>query len=159
MTTKNPPTAEVPAVITVDLQISKVVLDAVKARLPLVQKLEREQHGKAWTNLSSLAEQILRDWRPGVTRIPKPLPRETCPHCGRDYALYANGKMRVHGPPGRQCPEYIARPRRRTKTQPLRFPMNRQEYEGIKELIRSHGQSVAHVITQRLAHFAREGHL
>lgn len=149
----------VPAAITVDLEISRRVLDAASARLPYVQEEERALYGKSWTNLSTLAETILKEWQPGDTKPPRPPGRAVCPNCGKEYALYANGKMRVHGPPGRQCPEYIAQPKKAAKTRPLRFPMNRREYEEIRDRIHINGQSVAHVITQRLAHFARKGHL
>lgn len=161
MTTKTTHEApqEVPAAITVDLEINSRVLDAASARLPYVQELERRHYGKSTTNLSTLAEQILKDWQPGQTKPPKPPGRAVCPNCRKEYALYANGKMRVHGPPGKQCPEYIAKPKKAAKARPLRFPMNREEYEQIRDRIHINGQSVAHVITQRLTYFAREGHL
>jgi hypothetical protein len=146
--------------MTVDLEINKLVLDAATARLPLVQAQERQRLGKANTNLSTLAEEILRTWAPGVTHRPAPSPEVQCPHCGRTVRTYNTGKLRVHGKPGERCPEtFVASGPRVTETRPLRFPMNRAEYNAIKERIHIHGQSVASVITQRLAHFAREGHL
>lgn len=153
------PAGKVSAAITVDLEINSRVLDAASARLPYVQEFERQNYGKSTTNLSTLAETILKDWQPGDTTPPRQPGRAVCPNCGNEYALYANGKMRVHGPPGNQCPEYIAQPRKATRTRPLRFPMNRQEYEEIRNRIHINGQSVAHVITQRLAQFARKGRL
>lgn len=147
------------AVITVDLEINSKVLDAAIARLWHVQKAEREQYGRSSTSLSTIAEDILRRWAPGDTqpRKTKATERATCPHCQREYDLYVNGKMRVHGPPGKRCPEYFPRPA--SERRPLRFPMNRAEYLLIKERIRYYGQSVAHVVTQSLAHFARTGEL
>lgn len=147
--------------MTVDLEINRLVLDAASARLPLVQDMERRQHGKASTNLSTLAEQALKTWEPSVTKRPSRTRRVECPHCGEQVHTYPTGKLRVHGPRDSRCPETFADPKgpRVPNTRPLRFPMNRAEYNDIKERIHIHGQSVAGVITQRFAHFARTGRL
>lgn len=146
--------------MTVDLEINTLVLDAATARLPLVQAQERQRLGKAVTNLSTLAEEILRTWQPGATKRPQPSREVRCPHCRRMVRTYNTGKLRVHGKPGARCPETFADGGPRvTETRPLRFPMNRAEYTDVKERIHIHGQSVASVITQRLAHFAKEGRL
>lgn len=146
--------------ITVDLEIRTVVLDAATLRLPLVQAEERQKYGKHRTNLSTLAEQILKGWEPGQTKRPPAPGKTVCPTCGREVKTYATGKLRVHGPAGDRCPTAYAddTPKLR-KTRPLRFPMNRAEYYEIRDRIHMHGQSVASVITQRLAHFARTGSL
>lgn len=158
----DPRTWEAPSgeAMTVDLEINKLVLDAAAARLPLVQAQERQRLGKATTNLSTLAESILQGWQPGQTKRPPASPEVQCPHCKRMVRTYNTGKLRVHGKPGERCPEtFVGDGPRITETRPLRFPMNRGQYNEIKERIHIHGQSVASVITQRLAHFAREGHL
>lgn len=154
--------------LTVDLQINRVVLDAASARLPLVQAMERQRYGRAKTSLSTLAEDILKGWKPGQTkRTPAPGTAK-CKHCWRVVKTYATGKLRVHGPAGDRCPPTWATGEgtsqdtsgpERADTRPLRFPMNRAEYENIKEAIHEHDQSVASVVSQRLAHFARTGAL
>ena len=150
--------------LVVDLEINKVVLDAASARLPLVQNQERERYGKAKTNLSTLAEDILKGWEPGQTRRPPAPASAKCEHCGKVVSTYATGKLRRHGKAGEQCPvswvsKEAAAGKGRADTRPLRFPMNRAEYDAIKERVHNHGQSVASVVTQRLAHFARHGTL
>lgn len=145
--------------ITVDLEITRVVLDAAAARLPLVQGEEREKYGKAKTNLSTLAESILRAWRPSDSPQVKRNPRVTCPACHQLVSVYASGKLRQHGPMDARCPQTHVPPPGRTKpdTRPLRFPMNREQYSEIKRLIQNNGQSVASVVNQGLARFARTG--
>lgn len=145
--------------ITVDLEITRVVLDAAAARLPFVQDDEREMYGKAKTNLSTLAETILRTWRPDEMPQVKRNPRVVCPTCQQSVSAYASGKLRKHGPTGARCPQTHVPPPGKTKpdTRPLRFPMNRQEYSKIKRLIQNNGQSVASVVNQGLARFARTG--
>lgn len=146
--------------MTVDVQINRLVLDAASARLAVVQEQERLKYGKTWTNLSTLAEEILSTWRPGQTKPPQQGPKAKCPHCGTWVYTYNTGKLRVHGKPGARCPETYAEGRQRVRdTRPLRFPMNRGEYSALRASIREHKQTVAGVITQRLAFFAREGHL
>lgn len=154
-----PPVPPESAAMTVDLQINRLVLDAAAARLPLVQEQERQRLGKANTNLSTLAEEILMTWHPGATTRPKSPPPVKCPHCSEMVHTYPTGKLRVHGKPGNRCPEAFVEKPRPTNTRPLRFPMNRGQYNVIKDHIHIHGQSVAGVITQRLAYFAREGKL
>lgn len=146
--------------MTVDVQIKEVVLAAALARLPFVQQQERKDHGKTWTNLSTLAVDILTGWQPGVTtRTPQPK-KTVCPHCGKEVYTYNTGKLRVHGKPGERCPEtFVQDAKGAPDTRPLRFPMNRAQYEAVKERIHFHGQSVASVLSQRLAHFAMHGKL
>lgn len=147
-------------VIIVDVEINRIVIDAASARLPLVQDAERRQYGKAHTNLSTLAEEILETWKPGMTKRPPARPQAKCPHCEKMVSTYNTGKLKVHGPTDARCPETFDTKNLRVRdTRPLRFPMNRARYNQIKEFIRSDKQSVASVITQRFAHFARRGHL
>lgn len=153
---------EKPKSITVDVLISAVVLDAATARLNLVKRRERETQGKALSNLSTLAEKIILEWEPGQTKRGDPAPEADCPTCGRTVKVYNTGKLRVHKHPdtGVRCPDAFAPEiSRKVDTRPLRFPMNRARYEDVKERIHIHGQSVASVITQRLADFARHGTL
>jgi hypothetical protein len=150
--------------IIVDLQINSRVLDAATARLPLVQHAERRKYGKARTNLSTLGEQILRDWEPTQTQAARKNKVVICPACQREVSAYRNLKMRLHGPVDDRCPQVYATNDNqpgvgRPPTRPLRFPMPRGEYEQIKNRIQVNNQSVAAVVTQRLATFAREGHL
>lgn len=163
MTTKtvqpdSPPGAEA---MTVDLEINRLVLDAASARVLVVQEAERKTYGKAHTNLSTLAEQILETWQPNLTKRQPARPKVMCPSCLEMVSTYNTGKLRVHGPADARCPEAFASPEgpKIRDTRPLRFPMNRARYNEIKERIHIHGQSVAGVITQRLAFFARQGHL
>jgi hypothetical protein len=144
----------------VDVLIPALVLDVALARLPIVQGAERRAHGKASTNLSTLAVEILTSWKPGDTERP-PQPKEAeCPTCHRTVSTYPTGKLRVHGRPGQRCPEaYVQDARGKSDTRPLRFPMNRAVYEAVRDRIHFNGQSVANVISQRLTHFARTGHL
>lgn len=150
--------------ITVDLEINKIVLDAASLRLPLVQRAERQRYGKAKTSLSTVAEEILKTWEPGATHRPAEPGEAVCPYCDRTVKTYTTGKLRRHGLGGNQCPvawasHEAAAGRAKTETRPLRFPMNRAEYNDIKERIHLHGQSVASVVTQRLAFFARHGYV
>lgn len=165
---------------TVDLSIPVVVLQAAGTRIALKQAQERKANGRSATNMSTLAERILRNWEPGQTEPPPPPPTETavCPHCGRTVKLYRNGKLRAHvrtvektikDDQGKsrtvrvnaQCPEAFAskRQERAAQVKPLRFPMNRAAYEEIAARIHEAGQSVAGVVTQRLRDFAKTGDL
>lgn len=148
-----------PGWITVDVELATLVLDAAAARLPRVQNTERERYGKASTNLSTLAEAILRDWKPGDVPTVRRNPRVTCPTCGQLVSAYASGKLRQHGPADDRCPQTHVPPPGGGKldTRPLRFPMNRAEYNEIKRLIQNNNESVAHVIGQGMARFARTG--
>lgn len=160
MSTVTEPKADPGNAITVDVQISEVILAAALARLPFVQQVERRNHGKATTNLSTLAMDILKNWKPGDTQRPKDALEAECPKCHRVVKTYATGKLRVHGAPGERCPTaFVKGARRKMVTRPLRFPMNRDEYETARDRIHIHGQSVASVISQRLKHFALKGSL
>lgn len=160
ITSTDTPPQDMDVAMTVDVQISRLVLDAASARLALVQEQERRRYGKTNTNLSTLAEEILLDWQPGQTKPVDQGPKVECPHCGARVFTYNTGKLRVHGKPGQRCPVAYAEGQRRTRdARPLRFPMNRAEYSQIRDAIRASKQTVANVITQRLAFFAREGHL
>lgn len=148
-----------PGWITVDVEITALVLDAAAARLPLVQKAERAQYGKVKTSLSTLAENVLRDWKPDEAPTVKRNPRVTCPTCGQLVSAYASGKLRQHGPADSRCTQTHVPPPNggKPKTRPLRFPMNRAEYNEIKRLIQNNNLSVAHVIGQGMSRFARTG--
>lgn len=146
--------------LVVDVQISVVVLDAALARLPFVQAEEKKRNGKASTNLSTLAVAILTGWKPSDTKRPDSPRQAECPTCLRVVNTYPTGKLRVHGSPGKRCPTAWAPDARgKVNTRPLRFPMNRGEYEAIRDRIHIHGRSVANVLTQRLADFALNGEL
>lgn len=148
------------AAITVDIAIPDIVLTSAQARLPFVQALERQKFGKHLTNLSTLAERILTTWHPGQTVRPELPPDAECPSCGKTVGVYMTGKLRVHGPAGARCPtSFVKKYKRVTTTRPLRFPMNREEYEAIAQRIREGGESVAGVVSQRLSHFAKTGSL
>jgi hypothetical protein len=144
----------------VDCQVPEIVLAAAKARLELVRDQEKEREGRKITTLSIVGAEILKQWKPGVTKSPAATRLATCPHCGREVGTYATGKLRVHGSPGNRCPEaWVKVVKKKQETAPFRFPMNREQYYAARDLIHFNGQSVASVLTQRLAEFARKGQI
>jgi len=148
---------------TVDVAVSELVIQAATTRIKMVRQLERKQHGRSSLNLSTLAEQILRQWTPEQTRPlpPPPDDQAECPTCGKRVKLYHNGKLRAHKNEGVKCPEAFASQAAAAAgtVKPLRFPMNRADYKRIAAEIHAANQSVANVISQRLKEFATKGEL
>lgn len=138
----------------VDVQVSRVVLDAARARIAVVQEEERGCEGAHSTTLTDVARAAVLNWTAPDGEPPARRRLATWADI-RDWAN--DRKMPV--PPGPPSAELrrAYRAAHGLDTQAFRFTLPERTYDTRRDMIRQAGYSVARVVETALATFARTG--
>lgn len=139
---------------TVDVEVSKVVLDAAYARLELVREDEKARTGTSSTTMATVARQALLSWKPPKNPGPRKHRRATFDQV-RTWAR-AQGLDPGEGSPSPEL-RYAYREAHGLLTHPVRFTFPQERYAELRAEIHGRHYTVSRVIEAALERFARTG--